>query len=143
MNEKLRGVVREAKEELGVKVTSRELVHLGKRIDIASVGGMPKREIANVFLLSRDTSLEDYRPDPAEVEGLAEIPITKGLELFSGRVRSLKANGIRWDPRSGRRSEITRTVGRRNFVPKVDSYYLTLFIMAERFFAGERRYLSI
>jgi isopentenyldiphosphate isomerase len=142
-DEKLSGVVREAKEELGLQVKSRELVHLGRRIDIASVGGMPKREIANVFLLPRDAPLEDYRPDPEEVEGLVEIPIRKGLELFSGRVKSFMANGIRWEPKAGRRIEVTRTVERRSFVPKVDSYYLTLFIMAQRYVAGEKRYLSI
>jgi isopentenyldiphosphate isomerase len=141
-NETLRGVVREAEEELGVEVSVRELVPLGRRVDITSVGGMPKREIASVFLIIRDMPLERYRPDPAEVEGLVEIPIRDGLELFSSEVRGLKAKGLRWDQRSGRSIEVTRTLTHGSFVPKVDSYYLTLFIMAERYLVGER-YLSI
>ncbi len=142
MNEGLRGVMREVNEEIGIKVHSRELVPLGRRLDIASFGGIPKREIANVFLLMRDLSPRDFHPDSAEVEGLLEIRIVNGLKLFSGEVRTVRAIGIKWDTKSRRWGDCVPVVNRRDFVQKADSYYLTVFIMAERFLAGEK-YLSI
>ncbi len=141
-NEALQGVIREVHEEIGLKVDVHELIPLGRRIDIASVGGMPKREVANVFLLRRDLPLNRYRLEPTEVEGLVEVPMRKGTALFAGEVRRVRASGIEWLDKSKRWLKRTRTLSQKDFVPKVDSYYSTLFIMVERFLAGER-HLSI
>jgi 8-oxo-dGTP pyrophosphatase MutT (NUDIX family) len=115
VNEASCAVVREVQEEIGIKVSFRELTPLGRRIDIATFGGMPKREIAEVFLLMRDLPLGAYRPDPVEVEGLVEIPIAKGLKFFSGEVGRIAAKGIKRSHKSGRWIDVAMAVKPEGF----------------------------
>jgi len=138
----LRGVLHEVTEEIGLKIDPSDLRPLGRRIDIAQSGSMVKREIATVFFLVRDAPVSEYKLDRTEVEGLVELPIENGLKLFSGRATRAKVKGVFWQDRSESWKKSERTVGQDDFVPKADSYYLTLFIMAERLLAGEK-YLSI
>jgi isopentenyldiphosphate isomerase len=141
-NQTLRDVVHEAKVEIGLRISASDLRPLGRRLDIAKVGDMVKREVATVFFLMRDSPPSEYRLDRAEVEGLVELPIASGLRLFSGETTKAKVKGIYWEDGSERWIESEKSVKPSDFVPKVDSYYLTIFIMAERLLAGER-YLSI
>ncbi len=135
-------VVREIEEELGVRAELKELVPIGRRVDVASYGGVPKREVAEVFLLDSERPLGEYSIDPAEVAGLVEVPIDAGLRLFSGRVRRISAKGMMTDPTSGRLKDVRLNLELRSFVPKMDSYYMSLFIAAKRHLSGEK-YLSI
>ena len=82
-----------------------------------------------------------YKVDPLEVRALVEVRIWDGLRLFSGRARKIKAEGVEWD-RAGEATETKMEVTKVDFVPKMDSYYMTLFIMAMRLLKGDR-YLSI
>ena len=139
--EKSPDLVREVDEEIGIKVTKQDLVPLGRRIDISASGGVLKREVANVFFLNCSFAPSEFQIDPAEIAGLVEIQISKGLKLFSNEIRLVEAT--KWTMKSGRKWESkTLRVGQKDFVPKVDSYYLTLFIMAKRFLAG-KKYISI
>ncbi len=136
----LRDVLHEGVEELGLRISPSNLRPIGRRIDIARIGDTVKREIANVFFLLRDSPLGDYRLERTEVEGLVQVPIAAGLKLFSGETKKARVKGLYWE--GGRWVESERSVKQEDFVPKADSYYLTLFIMARRLL-DEERYLSI
>ncbi len=71
-------VTREIEEELGVRAEMKDLVPLGRRVDVASYHGVSKREIAEVFLLECGRPLSEYRVDASEVVGLVEVPIDSG-----------------------------------------------------------------
>ena len=74
---------------------------------------------------------------------MVELPIASGLRLFSGETRRAKVKGVYWEHGLERWKESEKSVEQGRFVPKADSYYLTLFsIMAGRLLAGEK-YLSI
>jgi isopentenyldiphosphate isomerase len=133
-------LVREVKEEIGVKVAKKDLVPLGRRIDIATSGRNLKHEVANVFFLECRLAPSDFQIDPAEIAGLIEIPISKGLKLFSNELKVIDVT--KWILKSGRWKSSLARIAQKDFVPKVDSYYLTLFIMAKRFLAG-KKYISI
>ena len=139
--EKLEDVVREIKEEIGIEPEVERLVPLGSRVDVAGYDGLSKREIAEVFFIRDDRPLPAYRVDPLEVRALVEVRIWDGLRLFSGRAKKIKAAGVEWD-RAGKATEAKMEVTKMSFVPKMDSYYMTLFIMAMRLLKGDR-YLSI
>ena len=135
-------VTREIEEELGVRAEMKDLVPLGRRVDVASYHGVSKREIAEVFLLECGRPLSEYRVDASEVVGLVEVPIDSGLRLFSGRAKRIPARGVMWDWDSGGLKDARLSLGAGRFVPKMDSYYMSLFVAAKRFLSGER-YLSI
>jgi isopentenyldiphosphate isomerase len=139
--EQLEDVAREIYEEIGVAPDVKNLVPLGSRIDVAGYDGLSKREIAEVFFIRDDRPVRAYKVDPLEVRALVEVRIWDGLRLFSGRARKIKAEGVEWD-RAGEATETKMEVTKVDFVPKMDSYYMTLFIMAMRLLKGDR-YLSI
>jgi len=140
--ETVRGVVREVREEIGLKVTIDDLVFLGTRLDLGEYRGMIKKEVATVFLLRKDLLPSAYIVDPAEVYGLFEVGIQDGLRFFSKRSKQVDGVGCIWAGSPPMPMRERRRFARGDFVPKVDSYYLTLCIMAERFLAGSK-YLSI
>lgn len=139
--EQLEDVAREIEEEIGLAPDVKKLVPLGSRVDVAGYAGLSKREIAEVFFIRDDRPIRDYKVDPLEVRALVEVRIWDGLRLFSGRSKKIKAAGVEWD-RARRATEVTMEVTKGSFVPKMDSYYMTLFIMAMRLLKGDR-YLSI
>jgi isopentenyldiphosphate isomerase len=139
--EKLEDVAREIQEEIGLEPDVGRLVPLGSRVDVTKSDGLSKREIAEVFFIRDDRPLRAYRVDPLEVRALAEVRIWDGLRLFSGRAKKIKAAEVEWD-KAGRATETKVVVTKESFVPKMDSYYMTLFIMAMRLLKGDR-YLSI
>jgi hypothetical protein len=110
-------------------------------LEAGQPGGLSKREIAEVFFIRDDRQLRAYKVDPLEVRALVEVRIWDGLRLFSGPARKFKAAGVEWD-RAGRAMEEKMEVTKGSSVPKMDSYYMTLFIMAMRLLKGDR-YLSI
>ena len=123
-------MIREVREEVGVKVDPDDLVPLGRRIDIGLFRRDLKREIACVFFLPLDLPLDDYRLDTREVSGLVAIPIASGLRLFSRGAETIAANGLGLS-KDGKVEAAALRVEQADFVPKVDSYYLTLFITAK------------
>jgi len=139
--ERLEDVAREIKEEIGIAPDVKKLVPLGRRVDVSGHHGRSKREIAEVFFIRDDRPLRAYKVDPLEVRALVEVRIWDGLRLFSGRSTKIKATGVEWD-KAGRATEARMEVTKGSFVPKMDSYYMTLFIMAMRLLKGDR-YLSI
>ena len=139
--EQLEDVAREIKEEIGIAPDVKKLVPLGSRVDVVGHDGLSKREIAEVFFIRDDRPLRAYTVDPLEVRALVEVRIWDGLRLFSGRSKKIKAEGVEWDG-AGKATEEKMEVTKRSFVPKMDSYYMTLFIMAMRLLKGDR-YLSI
>lgn len=139
--EQLEEVAREIEEEIGISPDVKKLVPLGSRVDVSGLDGLSKREIAEVFFIRDDRPLRAYKVDPLEVRALVEVRIWDGLRLFSGRSKKIKAAGVEWD-RAGGSTETKMEVTKSGFVPKMDSYYMTLFIMAMRLLKGDK-YLSI
>ncbi|MDG7006566.1 MAG: NUDIX domain-containing protein [Nitrososphaerota archaeon] len=140
--ERLREVSREIEEEIGVRPDLEELVPIGSRVDVAHYDGVSKREVAQVFLLRSDRPLTGYRLYQEEVRALIEVRIEDGLKLFSGGTKSIAAHGAEWDEARRGWKEATVRLTRRSFVPKMDSYYMSLFIAAKSLLSGER-YISI
>ena len=141
-NEKTAEIVREVEEEIGIKAAESDLRYLGRRIDIGSTGRSLKREISNVYFFDCRFRLSEFKTDPAEITGLVEIPISGGFKLFSGEEKFVKASRLKRQKSSSQWQRSTIRLALRDFVPKVDSYYMTLFIMAKRFLGG-KKYLSI
>jgi isopentenyldiphosphate isomerase len=133
---------REILEELGLAVKFSELISLGVKFDIAKIGAVTNREFCDVYLLKRPEDPSDYKMDPNEVEGLVQIAIHEGLKLFSGEQEKVFASGVEWNSQEKRWVPIEIQVMTKDVIPRIDPYYLKVFIMAQRLLSGEK-YLSI
>jgi len=123
--------VREIFEEIGLDVTLDDLTALGVKFDLAKIGDVVNREFCDVFLLSNDSAPDAYELDPEEVEGLVEIAIPDGLDLFSGRREEVIAAGVELNVADGEWHDIEMSVTVDDFIPRLDAYYKKVFILTD------------
>ena len=125
--------IRELREELGIHVDHDQLVPLGTRLLADDSGEGQNRERIHVFLLSDERPLTDFEPDPSEVQSLVEVPIDELLLVLDDPAAEAKAT--EWQPGSKPRDTI---LSAQELVGQVDSYWLVLLVMAQRFVDGNR-----
>jgi len=129
--------VRELQEELGIEVNYSELKYLGFRIEIYKGEKIFNREFCDVHILRKDLEIKDYHVDETEVEGLIQIKIKDVMDLFTGRVDSVLAEGIEWDWGSMRWVDIRKKVTKDVFIPRIDQYYQKMCMIAKLFLNGD------
>lgn len=128
--------LREVEEELGIKVNQENLHFLGTRTEVAKVGDILNREFCDTYFLRDDHSLNEYKLQVEEVSGLVEIDIQDGLSLFSGEVDQLKCKAVQFV--GGKPIQIECKINKDSVIPRLDFYYLKMFIMAERYLSGNK-----
>jgi NADH pyrophosphatase NudC (nudix superfamily) len=135
--------LREVREELGVSLSTEQLHSLGYRVEVADqANGQLNREYQAVYLGETALSPRDFRPQPDEVYGLIGVAIADCFRIFADKTQRCNASGIAFHSDTGSWKEQTKSVGLTDFIPRIQPYYLTVAIMAERLLEG-RRPLSI
>lgn len=130
---------REIKEELGLDVRFTDFLSVGRRVFVyCFTPGVIEYEFQEVFLLMRHIRPDSLTLQKEEVDGVLEMDLEQGIELFSGTRPSAEGSLYRTGAREERVS-----VSERDFVPGVDNYYLKLLLLAQRCLNGERKLLSI
>ena len=125
--------IREVSEELGIPINMEDLYSLGYRVEVADQkNGQMNREYQAVYLLKSDIPLQSYSPQVEEVTGLLWMRIQDGLELFSNTVNEVDTNGIVYNTQTKEWECIVRKVTINDFLPRIQNYYLTSCIMAQR-----------
>jgi len=130
--------VREIEEELNKKVEFSTLVPLGIKVDIGRLENIMIREFCHVFLLCDDTSPNDYNLGLDEVEGLIEISIKDGLDLFSGNKKEIFANGIVYNNSKKKIEKFQSMVNVSHFIHRIDNYFYKIIILADRYLKGDK-----
>jgi len=114
--ESLAAALREADEEIGLPLTTADVVKLGVRWSAEDRGDVHDHEIQEVLAARTPRSLSSLRPDPDEVEALIAVTLADahGLFLHTGRAgaRVLGAAG-----------ETSCEITIDQFVPDRDGYY--------------------
>lgn len=132
--------IRELEEELGVKSSTANMRYLGVRIEIVETEKLYNKEFQHVYLLEDDTPLAKYKLQEQEVSGLVEVELNEGLRLLYGEIDSLPCKSAFLE--NGVLKEEPYILHNSDFIARPDGYYKKIFIMAQRYFAGEK-YLSI
>lgn len=130
--------LRELEEELGIEVSGDALRYLGTHVEVYCDERHTNREFDRVYLLREDKPLLQYRVQPNEVSGLSKIAIQDGIDLFSGHAAAIQCQSVTFDD-SGAPigSEFTQTVEIASFAGgERNNYFMKVFLLAERFFAG-------
>jgi isopentenyldiphosphate isomerase len=123
--------VRELEEELGLAIDPARLVALGHRLVADDAGEGRNREIAHVFLLEDDTPLAELRVDPREVAGFVELAAADLLRIMVDTGAKVPAAEV--DVTGAVRQVV---VSAAELIPPVDSYWIVLMTMAQRYAAG-------
>lgn len=125
--------IREVSEELGIPVSMKSLHSLGYRVEVADQdNGQKNREYQAVYILNLYIPLSEYKPQIEEVSGLLWLKIREGLELFAGKRKYTTMQGIVYNKKSEEWNPITQKVTIKDFLPRIQNYYLTMCIMAGR-----------
>ena len=129
--------IREVQEELGIESSFSKMIDLGIRVSSSGTPGVKcNREFCHVVLLEDNTKLEEHILQESEVSALIEIKVEDGLKLFSGEIDELIANEL--SIIDGEKTIKESMVHREDFIFRIDPYYLKIFIMADRYFKGEK-----
>jgi len=126
--------VRELQEELSLTVNPDDLIPVGRRVSTKKYNQLVDCEVANVFLLECHQPLEDYNYLANEISGLVKLSIDDGLRLFSGEVEQVTAEAVGFE-------QETIQVTLDDFIPSLDQYGYKAFILAKRYFDGEKHLL--
>jgi isopentenyldiphosphate isomerase len=131
----------EMNEELGIEISFEQLTSLGIRVEVLQTGDVISREFCHTFIYECNSDLLDYNIQEDELAGLVEIEISDGIKMFAGEVEKVKAMGYKLINGKKEKDEIEVCI--KDIIPRVDRYYLKVFIMAQRYFEGHRKYLAI
>ncbi len=133
--ESLLDTLREAEEEIGVRVTPGDLVPLGIRVAVNEQPeeGIYDHELQDVFLFRDERPLAEYRPHPAELAELIRIPLLPLTELQRGQPGSITVQRIA----PGEAAPSPGSISAADFVPTVDRYVLKVAYAVRRVLAGE------
>lgn len=118
--------VREIEEELGIAVRYGELIPLGVIVERKKEENYIDNEFANIFLYHCQIPMEEFKLQAEELTGLFKILIVDLIELFEGRIQSIKATGFELD-KNGNNQPLDLYVSAKDFVPHGLSYYRTIF----------------
>jgi len=125
--------LREAEEEIGLRVGPADVVRLGqrRRVDVRPPDQVD-REVQEILLVVTPRPLESLRPDPDEVLGLVAVPVDDAAALFAGRVAEVVARELRAD------GAVTRGVVLRQgeLLPAPDGYFARVIGSIQRRLAG-------
>jgi isopentenyldiphosphate isomerase len=134
--------VRELREELGVDIAREALHPLGVRRIVDRIPGGVNRELVHVFLARDDRPLEEYSPDPREVDAVVDLPVVAGLDLVAGLLPEVRCGSVT----TGSHHQEAVVVTLADLVPEPPdgggaagpAYWTVILVMAARFAAGER-----
>jgi isopentenyldiphosphate isomerase len=130
---------REIKEELGIDVQFAELLSIGRRVFVyCFTPEVRECEFQDIFFLPRNIRPEELTLQPEELDGVIEMDVEQGIELFSGKIPHTE---VLLHRTNGQRE--TLRVPADDFVPSLDSYYLKLLLLARRYLSGDRELLLI
>lgn len=130
--------VREVKEELGIDVDESRLIKLGERVEVADqANGQRNREYQSVYMYLTSQQISLYKPEEYEVTALVLLNIQDGFKMFRGEVDKVSMTGCSYEiNENGIGEPFTLEATIQSFLPRIQQYYLTSLIMAERLLEG-------
>ena len=134
--------IREVQEELGIPARFEDLLFLGIHYDIGIIKTEVNREFSYSYFLQNVWGLEQFQLQTEELAGLLKLEIQEGMALFAQEISEANAFFHDIDPAGNLQKAQSISIKLTDFVPRFPRYYLKIFVMAQRFFAGEK-YLMV
>jgi isopentenyldiphosphate isomerase len=130
--ESVADALREAEEEIGLRVGPAEVRRLGmrRRVD-RSKAGVIDNELQEIFVVVAPVEIAALRPDPAELEAIVAVPLADAVSVLH---EGAEARGARLV--EGR--IVAETVRGSDLVPAPDGYYGRAVASVVEVIGGER-----
>jgi isopentenyldiphosphate isomerase len=135
---------RELREELGITIPEKDRFYLGLYRNIAirhlAMGTYINHEFCHVFLGRCDLPLDAFSLEQGEVNGVFEMNIDEAIDLFTGKINSIKAVGLAWNGQAFVLSEKTVTEQDMcNYQDRcqISNYYLKVMLAARGLLRNE------
>jgi isopentenyldiphosphate isomerase len=127
---------REVEEEIGIVADPAKLRWIGTRLCASeSMPGIIDRELQETFLYRDDRPLAEYRPNPAELEGLIRLSLADALRLFSEETAEVPGTILH----AKDRTTAPFTVTQETLLPvRVDRYFLRVAVAILRTLRHDR-----
>ena len=122
-NESVEEGVREVNEELGLNVSSDELLSLGIIPNIIITENIRDYELSHVFLYEMNEPMDTFILQQEEVSGIAKAPLREFIDFFNGKLEHIVIEGYRLDLNS-EKNWFSESITRENFVPHSTEYFL-------------------
>lgn len=119
--------VREADEELGLKLKKEDLVFVGTRVNEGN------RTFCNIFLTEENKAITKYQLDPQEVTAIFVCPLQKLLHVFEDDSQTFIAEGISHDGKP-----LTCEVSQKSFPFNADNYHQRMAKLIDQFLKGNK-----
>lgn len=138
--------VRELNEELGTDATVDDLHFAGERLLADDDGEGRNRERVHLFFTTDDRPVDEFNPDPDEVQSLVEVEIGGLLDLIADeRAADVRPDGakprtmaaVEWTPGS---APVMVRLAAAELIKPADGYWTVALVMAERFVRGQQPY---
>jgi RimJ/RimL family protein N-acetyltransferase/isopentenyldiphosphate isomerase len=127
--------LRESDEEVGIQVALGDVIRAGARYSVnEEVPGRIDHEIQDLLLLRRDRALDEYRPNPDEVDAIVRLRLDDAIALLAGEMQRASGRMMRADDTA----IAPFAVEAGQFIPSVDRYFLRVAVAARRSLAGEQ-----
>lgn len=127
---------REIEEEIGITADPTKLQWVGTRLCSAeSVPGIIDRELQETFLYRDDRPLAEFRPNPAELEGLVQLSLADALTLFAGEVAAVPGTILHAGTRTIEEFAVT---GDTLLPVRIDRYFLRVAVAVLRTLRHDR-----
>lgn len=131
--EQMENGIREAEEELGICLKNSKIHKLGYRVEVADQSnGQKNREYQGVHMVLLNIEIDEFSPQLEEVSGLYWVNLYDGMEVFLDKSSNCECRGTYYNTDSKSWETKTRIFSIDNFLPRIQNYYLTIHIMAER-----------
>lgn len=123
-NETVEDGIREVKEEIGLNVSMREMISLGILKYSVKKEPLLDNELAHVFLHRKNVSFHSFVLQKEEVAGMYRMKFTDFSSLWRGETESILMQGF--EVENGGREFYEKSVGKEQFVPHDQSFYVDL-----------------
>jgi hypothetical protein len=126
--------LREAEEELGKSYDPKNVVSVGRRLNVSpDKNGLERKTVLDIFLIEDNDSIDDYVLEEREVSGITVCPLSKLLELHQGLIDSFEVELL-----DNKGSLISYLVNKDSFPKNWDNYHYKMALLIERYIKGER-----
>ncbi|MCM3600794.1 NUDIX domain-containing protein [Robertmurraya korlensis] len=123
-NETVEDGIREVKEEIGLTVRMEELMSLGILKYSVKMVPLIDNELAHVFLHRKNVTLDSFVLQEEEVVGIYRMKFTDFSALWRDDTEHIPMQGF--EVKNGERYFYVKSVGKEQFVPHDQSFYVAL-----------------
>ena len=121
--ESIAATLREAEEEIGLRIALEDVVHLGlRRRPDRSKPGVIDNELQDIFVATAPVTIARLRPSPAELEAIVAVPLSAGERVFRDGGEAMGARLVGGG--EGAEGKLVPEVVRGGeLVPAINGYY--------------------